>query len=174
MLCSSWRVLNPQMLKCLWRLHCDLVQSPCWSLLCDLNCAQMKCAKPWCHIVSFFGLHDTGIAVRKHLSMQDADVDLEGLDWIVCHSGADIWHGQQDGQWNADDQWEQLIDFRSAALAYPSSAQSFGHLQTGYIHPARCKHHPEMLHPCGKKHCLVHHQDKDAVESHSKEDAVLS
>ena len=46
--------------------------------------------------------------------MQEADVDLDGLDWIVCHSGADIWHGQQDGQWEADDHWEQLIDFRHA------------------------------------------------------------
>lgn len=46
------------------------------------------------------------------LLLQEADVDLDGLDWIVCHSGADIWHGQQDGQWDADDQWEQLIDFR--------------------------------------------------------------
>ncbi len=32
----------------------------------------------------------------------------------MCHSGADIWHGQQDGQWEADDHWEQLIDFRHA------------------------------------------------------------
>ncbi len=46
--------------------------------------------------------------------MQEADVDLDGLDWIVCHSGADIWHGQQDGQWEADEHWEQLIDFRHA------------------------------------------------------------
>ncbi len=54
--------------------------------------------------------------------MQEVDVDLDGLDWIVCHSGADIWHGQQDGQWEADDQWEQLIDFRHAALS-PSCAE---------------------------------------------------
>lgn len=39
-------------------------------------------------------------------------MDLDGLDWIVCHSGADIWHAQSDGEWNADDQWENLIDFR--------------------------------------------------------------
>lgn len=44
--------------------------------------------------------------------LQEADVDLDGLDWIVCHSGADIWHGQQSAEWDADDQWEQLIDFR--------------------------------------------------------------
>ena len=49
---------------------------------------------------------------------QEADVDLEGLDWIVCHSGADIWHGQQDGQWEADDHWESLIDFRQAACLH--------------------------------------------------------
>ena len=42
-------------------------------------------------------------------------MDLDGLDWIVCHSGGDIWHGHQDGTWDADDQWEQLIDYRSAA-----------------------------------------------------------
>ncbi|KAL3157983.1 hypothetical protein ABBQ32_012382 [Trebouxia sp. C0010 RCD-2024] len=57
-------------------------------------------------IVSMMGFEHT----RNELA--EADVDLDGLDWIVCHSGADIWHGQQDGQWDADDQWEQLIDFR--------------------------------------------------------------
>lgn len=51
------------------------------------------------------------------LLLQEADVDLDGLDWIVCHSGADIWHGQQDGQWDADEQWEELIDFRYLTTA---------------------------------------------------------
>lgn len=51
------------------------------------------------------------------LLLQEADVDLDGLDWIVCHSGADIWHAQQDGEWDADDQWEELIDFRYLATA---------------------------------------------------------
>ena len=56
------------------------------------------------------------------VTSQEADVDLDGLDWIVCHSGADIWHGQQDGQWEADDHWEQLIDFRHALpLSCPDS-----------------------------------------------------
>ncbi|KAA6420901.1 MAG: Sucrose-phosphate synthase [Trebouxia sp. A1-2] len=59
-------------------------------------------------LVSMMGFEHT----RNELS--EADVDLDGLDWIVCHSGADIWHGQQDGQWEADDHWEQLIDFRHA------------------------------------------------------------
>ena len=44
--------------------------------------------------------------------MQEVDIELEGLDWIVCHSGADIWHAQSDGEWNSDEQWENLIDFR--------------------------------------------------------------
>lgn len=57
-------------------------------------------------LVSMMGFEHT----RNELS--EAEVDLDGLDWIVCHSGADIWHGQQDGQWEADDHWEQLIDFR--------------------------------------------------------------
>lgn len=39
-------------------------------------------------------------------------MDLNGLDWIVCHSGADIWHAQSDGEWHSDEQWENLIDFR--------------------------------------------------------------
>ena len=54
------------------------------------------------------------LGVSKCGLAQEADVDLDGLDWIVCHSGADIWHAQQDGQWNADEPWEQLIDFRYA------------------------------------------------------------
>jgi len=48
---------------------------------------------------------------RTHYT-QEADIDLEGLHWIVCHSGADIWHAQSDGEWNSDEQWENLIDFR--------------------------------------------------------------
>lgn len=41
-------------------------------------------------------------------------MELDGLDWIVCHSGADIWHCGPDGEWAADEQWENLIDFRHA------------------------------------------------------------
>ena len=52
---------------------------------------------------------------RNALGLQEADVDLDGLDWIVCHSGADIWHCQTDGEWVADEQWENLIDFRQAS-----------------------------------------------------------
>jgi len=39
------------------------------------------------------------------------------IDWVVCHSGADIWHAhpQPDGKsidWKADEQWERHIDWR--------------------------------------------------------------
>lgn len=43
---------------------------------------------------------------------------MEQLDWIVCNSGADIWHNFRDGQdegkagWHADESWEEHINFR--------------------------------------------------------------
>lgn len=68
------------------------------------------------------------MSVTLVLFLQEADVDLDGLDWIVCHSGADIWHGQQDGQWDADDQWEELIDFRYLTTAVTAAFQTMFHV----------------------------------------------
>lgn len=68
------------------------------------------------------------MSVTLVLFLQEADVDLDGLDWIVCHSGADIWHGQQDGQWDADDQWEELIDFRYPTTAVAAALQPNPHI----------------------------------------------
>lgn len=56
------------------------------------------------------------------------------LDFVVCHCGGDIWHARDgdDGgvTWEADEDWEQLIDYRyvecclgSWSLAYTNVAE---------------------------------------------------
>ena len=59
-----------------------------------------------------YGKEPLDLCTNSECEVQEVDVDLDGLDWIVCHSGADIWHAQTDGEWNADEQWENLVDFR--------------------------------------------------------------
>ena len=49
--------------------------------------------------------------------LQEADVPVHELDWIVCNGGADIWHqlpsrNGKDATWVADEQWEGHIGFR--------------------------------------------------------------
>ena len=44
---------------------------------------------------------------------------MQELDWLVCSSGADIWHATAAGDaggvaWSADERWEAHIDFRRA------------------------------------------------------------
>ena len=51
---------------------------------------------------------------------QAQDVPVQELDWLVCSSGADIWHATAAGDaggvaWSADERWEAHIDFRRAA-----------------------------------------------------------
>ena len=49
---------------------------------------------------------------------QAQKVPLQELDWLVCNSGADIWHATAAGgdaskvAWSADERWEDHIDFR--------------------------------------------------------------
>ena len=50
---------------------------------------------------------------------QAQDVPAQELDWLVCNSGADIWHATAAGDaggvaWSADERWEDHIDFRRA------------------------------------------------------------
>lgn len=52
-----------------------------------------------------------------HCLLQEADVPVHELDWIVCNGGADIWHqlpsrNGKDATWVADEQWEGHIGFR--------------------------------------------------------------
>ena len=42
---------------------------------------------------------------------------MDQVDWVVCNSGADIWHNIRDGSsdkagWHADEAWEEHINFR--------------------------------------------------------------
>jgi hypothetical protein len=51
-------------------------------------------------------------ALAQSLKVSPADID-----WVICNSGADIWHAhpQPDGKsidWKADEQWERHIDWR--------------------------------------------------------------
>ena len=77
-----------------------------------LSCGIRQSALICCISCLLHGLQHEKSTRIVHL--QEVDVELEGLDWIVCHSGADIWHAQSDGEWNSDEQWENLIDFRCA------------------------------------------------------------
>lgn len=50
-------------------------------------------------------------------ALQEADVPVQELDWIICNGGADVWHllPERDGKeatWVADEQWEGHISFR--------------------------------------------------------------
>ena len=50
--------------------------------------------------------------------LQTGGLEMEHVDWIVCNSGADIWHNFRDGAaegkagWHADESWEEHINFR--------------------------------------------------------------
>ena len=53
--------------------------------------------------------------------MQEAGFDGEPFDWIVCNSGADIWHalgknGGGEAMWDADEQWDEHISHRRVSL----------------------------------------------------------
>jgi hypothetical protein len=55
---------------------------------------------------------------------QAHDVPAQELDWLVCNSGADIWHATAAGDaggvaWSADERWEHHIDFRRAPRPAP-------------------------------------------------------
>lgn len=58
---------------------------------------------------------------------QEAEVPLQELDWMVCNSGADIWHLLQskDGKartWSSDEQWDIHITFRHVTPPFPLPA----------------------------------------------------
>ena len=62
-------------------------------------------------------------AAAQSLKVSPADID-----WVVCHSGADIWHAhpQPDGKsidWKADEQWERHIDWRCVLRTYRPRSQ---------------------------------------------------
>ncbi len=55
---------------------------------------------------------------------QAHDVPAQELDWLVCNSGADIWHATAAGDaggvaWSADERWEHHIDFRRVPRLAP-------------------------------------------------------
>ena len=56
----------------------------------------------------------------RHAVAQSLKVSPADIDWVICNSGADIWHAhpQPDGKsidWKADEQWERHIDWRCAS-----------------------------------------------------------
>ena len=85
------------------------------TLLCNKRTStllMLSCCTPWVSCNTQYGKRPLDLCTASECELQEVDVDLDGLDWIVCHSGADIWHAQTDGEWNADEQWENLVDFR--------------------------------------------------------------
>ena len=53
--------------------------------------------------------------------MQEAGFNSEPLDWIICNSGADIWHALNkedatEATWDADEHWEDHIAYRFVLL----------------------------------------------------------
>lgn len=48
---------------------------------------------------------------------QKEGVDIDEVDWVVAHGGADIRHASAEGgSWTADDAWEEHIDWRCVSL----------------------------------------------------------
>ena len=43
--------------------------------------------------------------------LSDNGVNIDSIDFLVCNSGADVWIRQEDGQWIANEEYEDLIDF---------------------------------------------------------------
>lgn len=45
-------------------------------------------------------------------SLSDKKVNFDKqIDFVICNSGADIWTFRKDGRWDADENYEKLIDF---------------------------------------------------------------
>ncbi|RMZ52913.1 hypothetical protein APUTEX25_001032, partial [Auxenochlorella protothecoides] len=51
-----------------------------------------------------------GFETSKAL-LQREGVDLESIDFMVCNSGADTWHRADNGEWDADEGYQALIEF---------------------------------------------------------------
>ncbi|KAL6771420.1 hypothetical protein ACKKBG_A26295 [Auxenochlorella protothecoides x Auxenochlorella symbiontica] len=51
-----------------------------------------------------------GFETSKAL-LQREGVDLESIDFMVCNSGADTWHRADNGEWDADEGYQSLIEF---------------------------------------------------------------
>jgi len=61
-------------------------------------------------IASMLGFEDTAAALGAH----GVDLGACWVDWVVCHSGADVWHAVPGGpasswRWAADEAWEAHI-----------------------------------------------------------------
>ncbi len=80
---------------------------------------------------------------------QAQKVPLQELDWLVCNSGADIWHATAAGgdaskvAWSADERWEDHIDFRhvvAVKLNIPQSLVMISHARC-YSFSVSCLFH---------------------------------
>jgi hypothetical protein len=60
-------------------------------------------------LISAMGFDDT------KTKLEAAGVPMERVDWVVCHSGADIWHAKGYGKettFSSDENYEEILDFR--------------------------------------------------------------
>lgn len=58
-------------------------------------------------VLSMLGFDST----FDHLQSLDVDMDA-AIDFMVCNSGADMWLRCEDGRWDADEAYEDLIEFQ--------------------------------------------------------------
>ena len=52
---------------------------------------------------------------------------MERVDWVVCHSGADIWQAKGYGKettFDSDENYEELLDFRWAPALFLTGNKS--------------------------------------------------
>lgn len=57
-------------------------------------------------VLSMLGFDST----YELLNNNKVNVDSE-LDFVICNAGADVWTSRDDGRWDADENYEKLIDF---------------------------------------------------------------
>ena len=72
-------------------------------------------------------------------TVQEGGLPMDGVDWVVCNSGADIWHNFRDGTsekagWHADEAWEDHINFRCRPGFCAAHAAS-----VSFLHQMRCR-----------------------------------
>ena len=71
-------------------------------------------------------------------AVQGGGLVMEHVDWIVCNSGADIWHNFREAQdktgWHADEAWEEHINFRCLLQCFPRHICRLG------LHVQMCVH----------------------------------
>lgn len=66
-----------------------------------------------CLLISYLKI----VVLNFSVSLQEGGFDSEPFDWIICNSGADIWHALNRAKhgeaiWDADEEWENHIQYR--------------------------------------------------------------